>query len=105
MSRYGLYGKMTAHPGQREALLDLLLQSAALVSEAQGCEVWTVNVAPDDPDSILIYEAWRSEADHDASLTMPEIRATIERARPLIAAMEGTRLTPLAGKGLGGDAS
>jgi quinol monooxygenase YgiN len=105
MSRYRLYGKFTAHPGQRDALLDLLLQSAALVRETAGCEVWIVNASPDDPDSIVIYEAWRSEADHDASLTHDEIRAVIARARPLIAVIEGTKLTPLAGKGLADDAS
>ena len=105
MSRYGLVGKLTAHPGQRDELLELLLEAARLVADAPGCDVWIVNISPDDPDSIWINEAWRSEADHDASLSQEEIRAIIGRAMPLIAGMEGTKLTPLAGKGLVADRS
>ena len=59
-----------------------------------------MNTSPEDPDSIWVNEVWRSEADHDASLTDERTRATIARAMPLIAGMEGTKLQPLAGKGL-----
>ena len=101
MSRFGLCGIMKAQPGQRDALLDLLLQAADVVSDLPGCEVWIVNTMPDDPDGIWITEVWRSEADHAASLTVDAVSAIIARARPLIAGFgERFTLEPVGGKGL-----
>lgn len=101
MSRYGLCGIMTAQPGQRDALLALLLEAAGLVADAPGCEVWIVNTLADDPDAIWITEVWRSEADHAASLTGDGVKEIIGRARPLIAGFgERFVLQPVGGKGL-----
>ena len=101
MSRFGLCGIMRAHPGQRDALLDELLQAADLVADLPSCEVWIVNAMPDDPDAIWVTVVWRREADHAASLTNDAVKAIIARARPLIAGF-GDRFTlePVAGKGL-----
>lgn len=101
MRRFGLCGTMTAHPGQRDALLELLLQAAELVADAPGCDVWIVNTMPDAPDAIWITEVWRSEADHAVSLTGEGVKEIIARARPLIAGMgERFTLEPVGGKGL-----
>jgi quinol monooxygenase YgiN len=101
VSRLGLCGTMKAHPGQREALLDILLEAADLVADLPGCEVWIVHTMPDDPDAIWVTEVWRSEADHAASLTGDDVQAVIARARPLIAGVgERFTLEPIAGKGL-----
>jgi quinol monooxygenase YgiN len=101
MSRFGLCGIVKAHLGQRDALLDELLQAATIVADLPGCEVWIVNTMPDDPDAIWVTEVWRSEADHAASLANDAVKAVIARARPLIAGF-GERITlePVAGKGL-----
>jgi quinol monooxygenase YgiN len=101
VSRYGLCGIMKAQPGQREALLEILLEAADLVADLPGCEVWIVNTMPDDPDGIWVTEVWRSEADHAASLAGDDVKAVIARARPLIAGFgERFTLEPIAGKGL-----
>ncbi len=101
MNRYGLCGTMMAHPGQRDALLALLLEAAGLVADAPACEVWIVNTMPDNPDAIWVTEIWRSEADHAASLADDDVRALIARARPLIAGFgERFTLEPVGGKGL-----
>ena len=101
MSRYGLCGIMKAQPGQRDALLDVLLDAADPVANLPGCEVWIVNTMPDDPDAIWVTEVWRSEADHATSLAGDDVRAIIARARPLMAGF-GARFTlePVGGKGL-----
>ncbi len=101
---YGLFGKLTAQPGQRDALIDQLLQAAKLMPEIEGCSLYVINSAPDDPDAIWVYEAWRSQADHDASLDHETVKAVIAAARPLIAG-GGERfvLTPVGGKGLEAD--
>jgi quinol monooxygenase YgiN len=101
MGRYGLCGIMKAQPGQRDALLDVLLDAADLVANLPGCEVWIVNTMPDDPDAIWVTEVWRSETDHAASLVGDDVSAIIARARPLIAGFgERFTLEPVGGKGL-----
>lgn len=101
MSRFGLCGIMKAQPGQRDALLDVLLEAANLVADLPGCEVWIVNTMPDDPVAIWVTEVWRSEADHAASLASEDVRRIIARARPLIAGFgERFTLEPVGGKGL-----
>ena len=101
MSRFGLCGIMKAQAGQRDALLDVLLEAVEIVADLPGCEVWIVNTMPDDPDALWITEVWRSEADHAASLTDEGVRALIARARPLLAGFgERFTLEPVAGKGL-----
>jgi quinol monooxygenase YgiN len=105
MSRFGLFGKFTAQPGQRDALLALLVEAAKGVSDAPGCEIWIVSTSPDDPDGIWVSEVWRSEEDHAASLKGDETRALIERAMPLIKGMEHVKLAPVAGKGLAAESS
>jgi quinol monooxygenase YgiN len=101
MARYGLFGRITAHPGKRDALIEILLESAELVADVPGSEIWIVSTSPDDPDSVWVTEVWRGQEDHAASLSDERIREVIGRARPLIATM-GDRvvLEPIAGKGL-----
>ena len=101
MSRFGLFGKMTAVAGQRDALVRNLLEAAELVADLPGCEVWIVNTAPDDPDSVWVTEVWRSKHDHASSLTDERVRALIARTMPLIAdSGERIVLEPVGGKGL-----
>lgn len=101
MARYGLFGRITAHPGQGGDLLTILQEAAALVGLAPGSEIWIVNTSPDDPDSVWVYEVWRSQEDHAASLNDERIREVIGRARPLITSMgDRVELEPIAGKGL-----
>lgn len=95
---YGLIGKMTAKPGQRDALAAILV---AEVAAMPGCLSYIVALDPRDADAIWITEAWDSQASHDASLKLPAVQAAITKARPMIAGMEpGTVTTPVGGWGL-----
>ena len=101
MTRFGLFGKLTAHPGQRDALVQILLAAAELVAKAPGCEVYIVHTSPTEPETVWVTEVWSSEADHDASLAIDGVRELITKARPLIElAPEGIRTIPVGGKGL-----
>ena len=98
---YGLFGKMKSQSGQRNALLALLLKAGRNAPNMPGCHVYIVNSDPNDPDGIWVYEVWRSQADHQASLTLDSVKALITSARPLIAGFgERFEVTPLGGKGL-----
>lgn len=95
-----MYGKVVAKPGQRDTLLQLLLQASRLLTPFPGCDLYIVNIVPSDPDTIWVTELWASEADCDDSLKMDSIKEVIAMARPLIAAFESIRLLPVGGKGL-----
>jgi quinol monooxygenase YgiN len=98
---YGLFGKMTAVQGKRDELLDIMLKSANDLRDYEGCYLYVISVAPDDPDGIWIFESWRDEDAHRGSLQLESVQAVIAVARPLIAGFsDRVELTPLGGKGL-----
>jgi quinol monooxygenase YgiN len=98
---YGLFGKIRSHPGKRDALIAHLLYAANLLRDLDGCYIYIISSAPDDPDGLWVTEMWRSQADHQASLTHQAVQDLIAVARPLIAEMsERFEFIPLGGKGL-----
>ncbi|MEP7290433.1 MAG: putative quinol monooxygenase [Chloroflexota bacterium] len=98
---YGLHGKMRAVPGKRDELIAHLLDAAKLMPEVEGCYLYVISSAPDDPDGLWVTEVWRSPADHQASLALPVVQSLITSARPLIAGFsDRSEFTPLGGKGL-----
>ncbi len=100
MSRFGMYAKVIAKPGQRDTLAEHLLEAAGLMAPIEGCETYIVNLDPSGPDAIWVTEVWRSEADHDASLQLESVRALVAKTKPLVADFQAIRLQPLGGKGL-----
>lgn len=96
---HGLIGKMLAVPGQRQALIAILLESTAGMP---GCLSYIVARDPADADAIWITEVWDSAESHRASLSLPAVREAITRARPLIAGFGDSVTTePVGGVGLG----
>jgi quinol monooxygenase YgiN len=97
----GLMGKMTAVPGQREALITFLLEG---VREMPGCLSYVVAKDTADEDAIWITEVWDSAESHGASLSLPQVQHAIARARPLIAGFSDRTVTePVGGHGLDTD--
>jgi quinol monooxygenase YgiN len=95
---YGLIGKMRTVPGQRDAMLAILLEGTQAMP---GCLSYVVAKDKTDADAIWITEVWASAESHRASLQLPAVRAAIARARPLIAGFEpGTETEPVGGVGL-----
>jgi quinol monooxygenase YgiN len=95
---YGLIGKMTSKPGQRDALVALLLQGAA---DMPGCLSYIVARDTGDEDAVWITEVWADESSHHDSLQLPSVRDAIAEAMPLIAGFEPGIITdPVGGVGL-----
>lgn len=95
---YGLIGKFTAHPGQRDALIAVLLES---VGNMPGCLSYVVATDPGQPDLVWITEVWDNPESHKGSLALPAVKAAITKAMPLIASFgEGIVTTPVGGHGL-----
>ena len=96
---YGLIGKMTTTPGKRDEFAAILL---AGTGSMPGCLSYIVAHDPRDADSLWITEVWRSQADHQASLKLPEVQAAIAKGRALIASFgDRVETTPIGGVGLG----
>lgn len=95
---YGLIGKMIAVPGQRDALLAILLES---VEKMPGCLSYVVAKDPASPDAIWVTEVWDSQESHTASLSLPAVKQAIARGKPLIASFGDYFVTePVGGHGL-----
>jgi quinol monooxygenase YgiN len=80
---YGYINAMKAQPGKRDEVVAILLEAAAGVG-ASGCLQYTVAVDPGDEVTVRVTEVWESEEAHAASLELPETRAAIARAMPLL---------------------
>ena len=102
MTRFGLIGKIKAHPGQGDALAEVLLGAAReMQGSVPGCESYVIARAPDDPDAIWVTEVWESRDAHTASLSYDNVKAAIARGRPLIAGFSDQFETiPVGGLGL-----
>lgn len=95
---YGLIGKMSAKPGQRDALIAILLDG---IDSMPGCLSYIVARDPADADAVWITEVWDSEQSHQASLALPRVKDAIARARPIIAGFDTHVVTaPVGGQGL-----
>lgn len=102
---YGLIGKIQVVPGQRDALIAILLQGT---SGMPGCLSYVVAQDAADADAIWVTEVWDSQASHQASLSLPSVQQAIARGKPLIAGFhERFETRPIDGHGLGagGDGS
>ena len=95
---YGLIGKMTAVPGQRDTLAAILLDGTQAMP---GCLSYVIAHDPADNDALWITEVWDSQASHKASLSLPSVQAAIAKGRPLIAGFSNrVETVPIGGHGI-----
>jgi len=95
---YGLIGRFSAAPGQRDALVAILIESTG---EMPGCLSYVVATDPANADAIWITEVWETKEHHAGSLKLPAVQQAIAKARPLIASFDShVEVTPVGGYGL-----
>jgi quinol monooxygenase YgiN len=98
--RYGLHSKLTAKPGERDKLVAILLQAAALLKEHPDCIHYFIGTT-DEPDTVWVSEIWVSKEAHNASLLIESLRNTIRQGFPLILATPVSEIfVPIGGKDL-----
>lgn len=76
-------GTLGAVPGKRDELVALLTARSGVLAHV-GCQLYEVGVNDDQQDTVFVIELWASAAAHRSSLELPEVQATIARARPLL---------------------
>lgn len=80
---YGYLASMKTKPGHRDDVVAILLSGVDNLSQA-GCNLYIVSVSTDDDNAILVSEVWQTKERHDASLQLPETRAAISKAMPML---------------------
>ncbi|MFI7546892.1 putative quinol monooxygenase [Actinoplanes sp. NPDC049599] len=96
---YGYLATMRTQAGHRDDVVRILLDGVDGL-RAVGCRVYLVGVSPAEPDLIWVNEVWESKERHDASLQMPETKAAIARAMPMLTGeFTGQELTIAGGLG------
>jgi quinol monooxygenase YgiN len=95
---YGVIGKISTVPGQRDALAALLVDGTQAMP---GCLSYVVASDPADANALWITEVWDSQASHQASLQLPSVQAAIAKGRPLIAGFSNrVETVPIGGSGI-----
>jgi quinol monooxygenase YgiN len=97
---YGYIGSMRTRTGYRDDVVQILLSGADGL-RAAGCHLYAVGIDPADADVIWVTEIWDTAEHHDTSLQLPETRAAIGTAMPMLTG-EFTRqeLTVVGGLGV-----
>ena len=95
---YGLIGKISTVPGQRDALAAILIDGT---QSMPGCLSYVVAHDRSDDNGLWITEVWVSQASHKASLSLPSVQAAIAKGRPLIAGFTNrVETAPIGGSGI-----
>jgi quinol monooxygenase YgiN len=101
MAKYGLNGRINAHPGKGDELAANLLDASERMGGMEGCELYLISRVLGEPDAIVVTEVWRSRDDHAASLENEAVKEVIKRSMPLIAGLsDRVELEPMGGKGV-----
>ncbi|MDN4494354.1 putative quinol monooxygenase [Ureibacillus aquaedulcis] len=101
MSKFSLFGKFTVLAGEQNIMVNILLEAAESMADLEECEIYLVNIADNEPDSVYVYEVWSNEEAHQASLTLEATQKLIQRAKPIITGMERiSTLKAVGGKGV-----
>ncbi len=87
---YGLIVKLIIHAGKREEMIAVLRDSAA---NLPGCLSYVVAKDAAEENVLWVTEVWDSMARHDASLSLPAVKAAIPRGRALVANFEKVAVT------------
>ncbi len=96
---YGYIGSMRTRPGRRDEVVALLLRGLDTLPAA-GCRSYVVSACATDDDRVWVSEVWDSAEHHAASLQLPETRAAIAAAMPMLTGEFTSQESEVAG-GLG----
>ena len=97
---YGYIASMKTKPGHRNEVVDILLSGADGLRQA-GCDLYVVSVSDTDDVTIWVSEVWQSKQKHDASLQLPDTKAAIGKAMPMLTGeFTGQEVTVVGGLGV-----
>jgi quinol monooxygenase YgiN len=97
---YGYIGSMKTQPGQCHEVISILLAGIDDL-RAAGCDFDVASEADTDEDTIVVMEVWETKQHHEASLELPETKAAIAKAMPMLTGeFTGQELSVVGGVGV-----
>jgi len=101
MSKFSLYGKFTIKEGERDNMVNILLEAAESMKGLDECLIYLISTSESEPNCVFVYEVWSDETAHQESLKLEATQTHIQRARPIITGMERiSTLKTIGGKGI-----
>jgi quinol monooxygenase YgiN len=83
---FGVCGRLTALPGRRDEAIDLIGEGARAWGDASGLIAYSVIAALEEPDTIVLTEAWTNKAAHDTWIGSEPGRMVAQQITALLAA-------------------
>jgi quinol monooxygenase YgiN len=80
--RFSVHGRITARPGQREALVEHFRE--VLGAGIAGLEWCSISTVLDDPDAMVMTQIWTDRAAHDTGTRSGVVASATERAMSLV---------------------
>jgi quinol monooxygenase YgiN len=100
---YALLNKLTAKPGERSSIIDILIESGKLFDDNPACYLYLVSESAEDQNAIWVVDLWTTKEAHQEALQNPQLRPYVEKSLPLLEGMpEQIEVRPVGGKGLSG---
>ena len=87
---WGVIAKITVHPGKRNEMVEFLRSSA---EGMPGCLSYVVSKDSSHENVLWVTEVWSSAEHHQASLSLPAVKAVVPRAKTLVANFERIAVT------------
>jgi quinol monooxygenase YgiN len=82
---FGLCGRMTAQPGRRDEVVDLIREGVRAWGDASGLIAYSVIAMLEEPDTIRVTELWTDKAAHDNMTGSEAGRAVTQKIVALLA--------------------
>lgn len=87
---FGQINKITVVSGKREKVLQLVMSGS---DKMPGCRSYIAAKDAEHHDVIWVTEVWDSADFHTASMSIPDVKASVVRAMPMIACFETVATT------------
>lgn len=87
---FGQINKIIAIAGKRDELIRLVMSGS---QKLPGCRSYIVAKDANDSDVVWVTEVWDSADMHAASMDIPDVKASVGKAMPLIAGFETVATT------------
>ena len=82
---FGQINKITTLEGKRDEVVRLVISGS---DQMPGCHSYIVAKDKDDDNTIWVSEVWDSAEMQNASMDIPDVRRSVEKAMPMIAGFE-----------------
>ena len=92
---FGLVVNIRTHPETRTAFMEKLAANAAAARTEAGCLQFDVLVNPEDPNKIMLYEIYESEAAFQEHQGTQAFKTYLAEAVPMLAGRDRTFMTRL----------